>query len=524
MPGTAPSSIGGFVQRWTARAGFKDTASGFPYGSTDVATSFIAPTSATGGWTTAEGATQTWANTGTRGAVPAYVGGPGLAFQLQSDGSAADMQYNEGTAGNRMPVNASCVVISARFPMGVTSVTDYTNPASIVTSTNREMFLSTNFTNFFRLTLGYNRKMAFGATAAGVESVGVAPGAQSLAARMGAGREIIVICNTSGTSRCGVLRGDAIQFGTVTATLSASTGSFLAIGNQAASATSSACVFEDISFFKTTVSEANALAAAIYVRDYYGTYVVPTTQLDIMGDSITAGIGCGNCDNYVAHLEARLRSHAVHVNPQGVQGADAQTWNDVTFQGLMLEQYTEMPTINRRVGLFYLGANALDAVTPQATATWIGHMEGAADKYRALTGAKIVGAVVPVGRGHSSTPGTLETRRREYRTALLASSHFDFVIDTDTAAPELVPVAATNYDVGYCAGSEFFQLSRRVSTAASMPGTTAYNSRNIGIDGIHMGPLGHSRFASMLLDDATFAAAVRYRALLNTSSLRNRNI
>ena len=505
----ALKDLTGFVRRFSATEGMTDATYGFPYGSTNVATAFSAPGrggGGTDGWATRSGASggasALFLPNTIGGPQPAYVGGPGLAFQFDATGACPDSYFADGTAANQVPMDGGTVLMCVRCPLGLASVTDMTNPATLNTSA-QFWFSSLLYT--------FTNKWAGAYTTWNRALVGSLNGSATVAntgPQLSGGREVIAFRLNTGANlgmtidmiRSGALVGSNTA-GTADAGIKANyhyIGSMMGAGNRAP------FVLEDISFFKARLSDADLLTAAAEVRSTYeSTTYAPTTMLDIIGDSITCGYLTVNCANYVAHLQARLPN--LYINPMGVAGADAQTWDSTTlFDGSIVIPGGTAPSgysnCIKRVGLIFLGANAIGA--GQSANTWIGYMNNVADRYFALTGRKPY-AVVPICRGHGADPAANEALRRQYRTALLSSTHFAGIIDTDTLEPTLVPQSASAYDTGYCAGGVNFQLPTSTSGAHALPGTLSYNSRAIGIDGLHPGLVGHRAIADMLLRDTT---------------------
>lgn len=522
----ALKDITGFIRRFSATEGMTDATYGFPYGSTNVATAFSAPgrgAGGTDGWATRSGATGGTAGlllpNALGGPQTAYVGGPGLAFQFDATGASPDMYYADGTVANQVPFDGGTMILCGRFPLSFAAVTDMTNPATINSSAKfwGISTLASGAGHYFGWYAQWNRAM-FGSYD-GAATV-------ACAAQLSAGREIIAVRSNTGANAgvtiC-VIRNGAIVAKLTAGTTSATTGNFVYLGSDAGGSSRGRFICEDIALFKSNLSDADVLTAAAEMRATYETTAyAPTMQLDIIGDSITGGYLTLNGASYVAHLAARLPN--LFILPFGVAGADAQTWDSTTiFDGTLVGGYnTDYPTITKREGLVVLGTNGI--LAGQASATWIGYMNNVADRYLALTGKKPF-AMVPVGCGHGTVGGNKETLRRQYRTALLASTHFKGVIDTDTLEPTLVPSSATDYATGYCMGGINFQLPTSTSGAHALPGTLVYNTKAVGLDGIHPGIIGHQAIANMLMraTSSGFAQAIGSASIGGFKPMRNRN-
>jgi hypothetical protein len=492
MAGTNPNTDGNFIRRHTAQ-NFTDTATGFPFGGTAVATAFNAPQYATGGWAANEGTAAKYQTNTANGPQPAYVGGPGIAFCPAESGATPDAYHNAASGPSS---NGCTIIMSVRTPMNKGAVTSTTNPASL-SGALAHYHSIVNGAQTHNITIGYDQNRAI---FAGVDSaIATSPGVQLLA-----GREIIVLRGNSDNSvSASVLRGGGLKSVTGGASTTFTTG-FNFIGSATASNFGYG-VIEDITQINAVVNDANCIAYATWVRDTQAdAFVTPTTQLDIIGDSITAGYDCSNCACYVAYLEAALRPKGVVINPQGILSADAVTWANSTFFNSMIKAATAngIATITKRLGLMFLGANQMaDLIATDAT-TWIGQMNTVADAYVARTGAQKPWAVVPLCR-FGNDMAAKETLRRTYRTALLASSHFSGIIDTDTLAPFLVPATTTAYEAQRTMGSPWFQNPVNASgQGLRLDGTFVLNSKSCGTGGLHPGILGHQALATMMLNDS----------------------
>ena len=164
----------------------------------------------------------------------------------------------------------------------------------------------------------------------------------------------------------------------------------------------------------------------------------------------------------------------------------------------------QYPTITKQRGIIILGANDLSAGT--SASTFLSRCETIADSYLSLYGSRPF-IVVPISRGDSD-PGARETRRRDYRTALLTSSKFAGIIDTDSREPGVLTALENSaYSCAECVGGMAFMQPTLAANNIALPGTLALNSKNVGSDGAHMGPMGHQAMANMLLSDTASGLA-----------------
>lgn len=462
MAAINPKDISGFLSRWSCHEGFTDAVCGHPDGGTNAATAFHPPQGATGngGWTTMSGANggtaRTFVANGIDGPAPAK--GGGLAFQINSQSQSPGALLGASS----VPANGGTIIMVVRCPLSYASVNDYASPGTVNSSAKFWFAASTNFTHSIGMYMTYNRTL-YGsydeaATAACTEQIGAA-------------REVIVIRSDS-TAGNGVtislVRNGAIVGSVSAGTAAAAVGSFLSLmdgpgGNGARGRG----VVEDIATFNARLSDANTIGAAQHMRaDHEATNYNPTTQLDVIGDSITSGYITACCANWVNALQEVWPS--VFIMPHGVASADALTWDDTTFfNSFVSASMASGYSITKRVGLIALGTNAiLNSVTAD---TWIASMNNVADRYLARCGSKPF-ALVPPTCSKMGAAG--EVLRRAYRAALLASTHFAGVIDTDSLAPSLVAqttqgVAATAFQVAICGGSLPFQLASEAQVDAS---------------------------------------------------------
>lgn len=515
MPITNVQDLTGFVRRFSCNEGLTDATYGFPYGSLNTATAFNSPGKGAGGsdgWNVMAGA----AGGAAQKFIPNDLGGPcpavggGIAFQRNNIGVCPSMYFNESTDGNCPPQNAHTIILCVRGMMSQNTVTVAYDPATLTEPASR-LIHQTNFTKMFGVEF-INRRLAGTLNNSTAGETGVALGAQ---------REIIVLRGNTGTgsgsdgnglTTC-VVRNGAIVGKVSSGTCDGTKTNFFYLGVDNNSHYWPGIV-EDIAICKAFNSDADIITAANLIRaEHEAVAFAPTIQLSILCDSIGMGYKTTNGACWTSLIQDRLAPDVLVV-PWAVSGISAEGYRDggtvLAALGVFDDDAIEAgySTITRRETLIALGTN--DILTGVTAANYIASMNALADRILDARGRKPY-AMVPACVGHS-TPGTFETLRREYRTALLASTHFAGIIDTDTRQPALVPRANTAYACAECAGSLPFQIPTASSGGLTLPGTLSYNGRAIGIDGIHPGPVGHSMIADMLLRDTEsgFAQAMGY--------------
>lgn len=516
MPITNVQDLTGFVRRFSCNEGLTDATYGFPYGSLNTATAFNSPGKGAGGsdgWNVMAGA----AGGAAQKFIPNDLGGPcpavggGIAIQRNNAGVCSSAYFNEGTAGNRPPQNAHTIILCVRGMMSQNTVTTAYDPATL-TEPSARPFNFTNFTQKFGVEF-VNRRLAGTLDNSTAGETGVALGAQ---------REIIVLRGNTGTgsgsdgnglTTC-VVRNGAIVGKVSSGTCTADALAFCYLGDDGSGGKDWPGIVEGFAICKAFNSDADIITAANLIRaEHEAVAFAPTIQLSILCDSIGMGYKTTNGACWTSLIQDRLAPDVLVV-PWAVSGISAEGYRDggtvLDALGVFDDDAIEAgySTITRRETLIALGTN--DILTGVTAANYIASMNALADRILDARGRKPY-AMVPACVGHS-TPGTFEAARREYRTALLASTHFAGIIDTDTRQPALVPRANSAYACAECAGSLPFQIPTASSGGLTLPGTLSYNSRAIGIDGIHPGPVGHSMIADMLLRDTEsgFAQALGY--------------
>jgi len=516
----AIKDITGFIRRFSSTEGMTDATYGFPNGSYNALTAFHGLTAGGGGsdtWAVRSGASggqaaAAFTKLGTA-PTPVYYGGPGLGCQFSMNaGSAA--YFVESNNSYKVPFDGGTVMLAVRMPLGLASATVWNDYTSINTTAKLKIFELANQaqTKTLGAYLGYNRGLygSIDNAATALNTVQCPPGCA---------REIIVI-RSSGTAgqgvSIGIVRGGAIR-GEATAgtTTAGDKGYFNYLGDGVVTGRAGP-IFDDIALFNSRLSDADVLTAAAEMRaNIESTTYAPTIQLDIMGDSITGGYYTTNCASF-AHILQSLNPQ-LFVFPQSIAGADAQVWSEVAPSFVF-----GSPTgynIGRRVGLIFLGHNAIP--NGQTAAAWIAYINTLADYYLSITGNK-PWAMVPIPSGYFADPSTNEALRQQYRTALKASTHLAGVIDTDVLDPSLVPFANSGYATAWAAGSTHRQITVTGSaTNLALPGTFTYSTKNIGVDAIHPGPMGHQAIANVLMRATASGFAQAIGAVADTTSARS---
>lgn len=525
----ALKDITGFIRRLSSTEGLKDATYGFPNGGYNPMTAFHGLAAGGGGsdtWAVRSGASG-GAAVGAMTALgtpptPVYYGGPGLGCQFSMNAASA-AYFAEGTLANQVPFNGGTIMLSVRMPLGLATALTWNDPASVSTTSKLKIFEIANTAQTHTVgacvlpTRGLFGSIDNAVTAACTEQLGASA------------REIIVLRTNTGANQgvsIGIVRNGAIRGEITAGTCSEAAGlagvgrgNFHYLGDGVVTGRSGA-IFDDIALFSSRISDADVLTAAAEMRsNIESTTYAPTIQLDIMGDSITSGYYTTNCHSF-AHIIQSLNPQ-LFVYAHGIAGSDSQVWSDASlFASFILGTPTGY-SIRKRVGLIFLGHNAIP--NGQSAATWIGYINTLADRYLALTGNKPY-AMVPIVSGYFADPATNESLRQQYRAALKASSHLAGVVDTDVLDPSLVPFANSGYAAAWASGSSHRQVTVTGSASnLALPGTFTYSTKNIGADAIHPGPIGHLAIANVLLRDTTSGFAYAIGSVPRTNvTLRNR--
>lgn len=300
-------------------------------------------------------------------------------------------------------------------------------------------------------------------------------------AALSCAREQLVLRGGAKVSIGLIRAGVFVAVGTGNTTPAANAGTYVGLGNDgnAVSAEFFPYIPEDVIVCKQTNNNQDALdAAALALADHQSYTFNPTTQLDIMWDSIGASVlGPTNGCCVPNLLQMRLARLGVVCFNWSVSGSRASHWAQPGFLTTVVKASPAVGwNITKYVGLMMLFANDLFDGTD--VATWIANKNLAADAYLALRGVKPHG-VVGYPLGNLADPAGGETLRQQYRTALKASTHFAGVIDIDVVEPLLAPSVATAEGVARWAAGAPMQM---ISGSASYTGpTTVANSTAISI-------------------------------------------
>lgn len=499
MPGTDPTAIGTFVRYWNAEDAL-DSA-GYTLGTTTAPVAFQRATSLA-----IRAGTSLTLTPGATGPQVTQMGGVGLTFDPTYNVSTPNFQ-NAAASASRTQYT---YLVVARAPM---SFGDVTAPSS--TSLQKTWGGGTGGRMLVNVDTGTNTSAGLADTNRQVLSFSRSGGGVSDTANGGfnmpASRQIYAFYAGSGQHAAATYRNGAVVSGTPGTVQATSTSSVFSLGLNSGDFGFRG-IIERVYEYSGSIGAPNIGIAAEFIADEYATAGFPikhspTTRLAIIGDSIAGGFHGDRCENWVNMLDQAVGANVL-VDLHAVSGADVDCFADSSFFAETVgSSRNEVGfTFSKRVALVALGANWLRQVTASrvSAATWIATYATLVANLRAAGFTKVFGQV-PIGIGNATDPDAQETLRREYRTAMLAASFFDGVIDT--LGTVFHPSAATALAVGRCVGGAAYQLGN-TTTGLPLDGTNNTIGAALGIDGIHIGAIGQPLYFDMVRSNTEFAEAV----------------
>jgi hypothetical protein len=229
-------------------------------------------------------------------------------------------------------------------------------------------------------------------------------------------------------------------------------------------------------------------------------YVEPTTAVTFIGDSETVGWYTAGGASYAGVFESRMRSRGVQVNAFGYYGARADDWCRFFPQIIDPAAACAGRSFRRHVYVLMVGYNNIPA--QHSAAQIASYIETLAGLCRSQGGATAVLSYVPHTNGVLGP--SYEQVRRELRIALLNSTALDGVFDIDTELPELVADRPTAQAIAHCTAGLPFQLPNQTGRPldGKYPYTWASLPHDIGVDGVHLGPIGYMAMGTALSRNA----------------------